>query len=189
MMKKSSFSQHIPLLALALGSLALIVCCTHFVLEKTEQNNKTFALADMQSVMDAQKLKWLTRMKEGETALVLEESKTFPAKLDQVLKTLAIRENVIILDKLTLDSGKTRDAVKVLNAIGVTKSAIVVTRDVVESVKRATNNIPKVELSPAELLSVYDVVKADKCIFTEEAIMAVQDKYFMTVEGEVEDNE
>ena len=97
--------------------------------------------------------------------------------------------DVIILDKLTLDSGKTRDAVKVLNAIGVTKSAIVVTRDVVESVKRATNNIPKVELSPAELLSVYDVVKADKCIFTEEAIMAVQDKYFMTVEGEVEDNE
>lgn len=97
--------------------------------------------------------------------------------------------NVIILDKLTLDSGKTRDAVKVLNAIGVTKSAIVVTRDVVESVKRAINNIPKVELSPAELLSVYDVVKADKCIFTEEAIMAVQDKYFMTVEGEVEDNE
>lgn len=97
--------------------------------------------------------------------------------------------DVIILDKLTLDSGKTRDAVKVLNAIGVTKSAIVVTRDVVESVKRAINNIPKVELSPAELLSVYDVVKADKCIFTEEAIMAVQDKYFMTVEGEVEDNE
>ena len=97
--------------------------------------------------------------------------------------------DVIILDKLTLDSGKTRDAVKVLNAIGVTKSAIVVTRDVVESVKHAINNIPKVELSPAELLSVYDVVKADKCIFTEEAIMAVQDKYFMTVEGEVEDNE
>ena len=97
--------------------------------------------------------------------------------------------DVIILDKLTLDSGKTRDAVKVLNAIGVTKSAIVVTRDVVESVKRAINNIPKVELSPAELLSVYDVVKADKCIFTIEAIMAVQDKYFMTVEGEVEDNE
>ena len=97
--------------------------------------------------------------------------------------------DVIILDKLTLDSGQTRDAVKVLNAIGVTKSAIVVTRDVVESVKRAINNIPKVELSPAELLSVYDVVKADKCIFTEEAIMAVQDKYFMTVEGEVEDIE
>ena len=106
MMKKSSFSQHIPLLALALGSLALIVCCTHFVLKKTGQNNKTFALADMQSVMDAQKLKWLTRMKEGETALVLEESKTFPAKLDQVLKTLAVRENVIILDKKAVVAGK-----------------------------------------------------------------------------------
>ena len=105
-MKKSSFTQHIPLLALALGSLALIVCCTHFVLEKTGQNNKTFALADMQSVMDAQKLKWLTRMKEGETALVLEESKTFPAKLDQVLKTLAVRENVIILDKKAVVAGK-----------------------------------------------------------------------------------
>ena len=105
-MKKSSFTQHIPLLALALASLALIVCCTHFVLEKTGQNNKIFALADMQSVMDAQKLKWLTRMKEGETALVLEESKTFPSKLDQVLKTLAIRENVIILDKKAVVAGK-----------------------------------------------------------------------------------
>ena len=106
MIKKSSFTQHIPLLALALASLALIVCCTHFVLEKTGQKDKTFALADMQSVMDAQKLKWLTRMKEGETALVLEESKTFPAKLDQVLKTLAIRENVIILDKKSVVAGK-----------------------------------------------------------------------------------
>lgn len=106
MMKKSSFSQHIPLLALVVGSLALIVCCTHFVLEKTEQKDKTFALADMQSVMDAQKLKWLTRMKEGETALVLEESKVFPSKLDQVLKTLAVRKNVIILDKKAVVAGK-----------------------------------------------------------------------------------
>ena len=97
--------------------------------------------------------------------------------------------DVIILDKLTLDSGKTRDAVKILDAIGVKKSALLVTRDVAESVKRATGNIPKLVLSPADLLSVYDVVKADKCIFTEEAIMAVQDKYYMTVEGEVEDNE
>ena len=106
MMKKSSFTQHIPLLALVLGSLALLVSCTHFVLEKTGPKDKTFALADMESVMDAQKLKWLTRMKEGETALVLEESKAFPAKLDQVLKTLAIRENVIILDKKAVVAGK-----------------------------------------------------------------------------------
>lgn len=106
MMKKSSFTQHIPLLAFALGSLAIIVCSTHFVLDRTGQKDKTFALADMQSVMDAQKLKWLTRMKEGETALVLEESKAFPAKLDQVLKTLAIRENVIILDKKAVVAGK-----------------------------------------------------------------------------------
>lgn len=105
-MKKSSFTQHIPLLALALGSLALIVCSTYFVLERIGQKDKTFALADMQSVMDAQKLKWLTRMKEGETALVLEESKAFPEKLDQVLKTLAIRENVIILDKKAVVAGK-----------------------------------------------------------------------------------
>lgn len=106
MMKKSSFTQHIPLLALALGSLALILSCANFVLDRTEQKDKTFALADMQSVMDAQKLKWLTRMKEGETALVLEESKAFPSKLDQVLKTLAVRENVIILDKKALVAGK-----------------------------------------------------------------------------------
>lgn len=106
MMKKSSFTQHIPLLALALGSLALILSCANFVLEKTGQKDKTFALADMQSVMDAQKLKWLTRMKEGETALVLEESKAFPSKLDQVLKTLAVRENVIILDKKAVVAGK-----------------------------------------------------------------------------------
>ena len=106
MMKKSSFTQHIPLLALVVGSLALIVCCTHFVLEKTGQKGKTFALADMQSVMDAQKLKWLTRMKEGETALVLEESKAFPAKLEKKKKTLAIRENVIILDKKAVVAGK-----------------------------------------------------------------------------------
>lgn len=106
MMKNSSFTQHIPLLALVLGSLALLVSCTHFVLEKTGPKDKTFALADMESVMDAQKLKWLTRMKEGETALVLEESKAFPAKLDQVLKTLAIRENVIILDKKAVVAGK-----------------------------------------------------------------------------------
>ena len=45
-------------------------------------------------------------MKEGETALVLEESKAFPEKLTQVLKTLAIRENVIILDKKTVVAGK-----------------------------------------------------------------------------------
>lgn len=106
MMKKSSFTQHIPLLALALGSLALILSCANFVLDRTGQKDKTFALADMESVMDAQKLKWLTRMKEGETALVLEESKAFPTKLDQVLKTLAIRENVIILDKKAVVAGK-----------------------------------------------------------------------------------
>ena len=106
MMKKSSFTQHIPLLALTLGSLALILSCANFVLDRTGQKERTFALADMQSVMDAQKLKWLTRMKEGETTLVLEESKAFPSKLDQVLKTLAVRENVIILDKKAVVAGK-----------------------------------------------------------------------------------
>lgn len=66
---------------------------------------KSITTADMQFIMDAQKLHWVKRMKEGDTSQVLVDSKAFRQKLDAILAQIAREKNTVIIDKNALVAG------------------------------------------------------------------------------------
>lgn len=66
---------------------------------------QTIAVADMQSIMDAQKLAWLQRMRLGEKSQVIASSREFQDKLEGVLNDITVKSNTVIFDKNALIAG------------------------------------------------------------------------------------
>lgn len=109
----------------------------------------------------------------------------FSKKVNKKVKELALKsalstrfdeKNVIVLDDLAV-APKTQEMVKVLEALKVTKSALIVTDVANENVVLAARNLQNVETSHADVLSTYDVVTNEKLIITKSAIKKIEEAY------------
>ena len=105
MISKEFLTRYSKNVSLVLSMSALVMAATTLVFLFKNQNSTAIATADIQAVMDAQKLVWVQRMKTGEGTLVLNDSRNFQRKLEQVLARLAQDGNVVILDKNALVAG------------------------------------------------------------------------------------
>ena len=92
-------------IAVLLSAHALGLSLATLYLVKANETQH-IATADMQTIMDSQKLIWVKRMKEGGTTQVLKESGEFQQKLESVLAQIANDENVVIVDKNALVAGQ-----------------------------------------------------------------------------------
>ena len=96
--------------------------------------------------------------------------------LKSVLSAKAAEGNVIVVDGLELGEIKTKAMVNFLNAVEAGKKSVVVTNEVNENVVKSARNIPGVTTTTAKILSVYDIVNADKFI-VDKAAMAVMEVF------------
>ena len=83
---------------------------------------------------------------------------------------------IIVFDELTLDAPKTKEMVKVMNAVE-SKNALIVLPEREEVVARAANNIPNVETTLATTLSVYDILKHKNLILTKDALAKIEEVF------------
>jgi large subunit ribosomal protein L4 len=86
-------------------------------------------------------------------------------------------KQIIVLEDLTLDQGKTVEMTKILKALGVEGKALVVTNDVNANVRRAINTLPNIYAAQWNTLNVYDIMNYDKFIITREAVTKVEEVY------------
>lgn len=105
MISKEFLTRYSKNVSLVLSMTALVMAATTLVFLFKNQNSTVIATADIQAVMDAQKLVWVKRMKAGEGTQVLNDSRDFQRKLEQVLARLAQDGNVVILDKNAFVAG------------------------------------------------------------------------------------
>lgn len=84
--------------ALALSIAAMYLSAGH--------TPSRIATADMQMILDSQKLLWVKRMKEGDANAVLKDSGKFQQKLQFILNDIAKDNNVVIIDKSALIAGR-----------------------------------------------------------------------------------
>ena len=105
MISKEFLTRYSKNVSLVLSMTALVMAATTLVFLFKNQNSTVIATADIQAVMDAQKLVWVQRMKAGEGTQVLNDSRDFQRKLEQVLARLAQDGNVVILDKNAFVAG------------------------------------------------------------------------------------
>ena len=84
---------------------------------------------------------------------------------------------VTVLDKLVLADAKTKEMVKVLTALKLDKSVLVLTTDNDAAVIRAAGNIPSVKTLACSQINVYDVVAYNRVLATTEAIKKIEEAY------------
>jgi len=110
----------------------------------------------------------------------------FSKKVNKEAKRVAFRsaistkladKELIILENLDIKDAKTKTMVEVLKNLNVDRTAVIVTKDANENVLRASGNLQSVEVTNADLLSVYDIVKCDKLVVTADAIKSIEEAY------------
>ena len=85
--------------------------------------------------------------------------------------------NLIVLKELDLSEYKTKEIVKVLEALGADRKALIVMPEKNDMVIRSAANIPGVKTALVNTLNVYDILNADKFIVIEGAVAQIEEVY------------
>jgi large subunit ribosomal protein L4 len=86
-----------------------------------------------------------------------------------------LRENaLIILEDAKLDAPKTKGLVEKLGKLGLDKALIIDGPEVDENFKRASKNVPGVQVMASAGANVYDILRLEKLVLTRAAVEALE---------------
>ena len=84
-------------------------------------------------------------------------------------------KEIIALDKLNLESNKTKEMLEILKNIKADKNILIVTDNLTDNLILASRNIPKVVLLTVSEINVLDLMAADNLVITTDAIKMVEE--------------
>ena len=90
------------------------------------------------------------------------------------LSTMMAEKAIIVVDDMAIEP-KTKEAVKVLEALKANRNVTVVTDGVNENALRAFSNLADVEVTTADILNTYDLVSSDYVVITKDAIKKIEE--------------
>src|SRR5688572_9188580 len=108
-------------------------------------------------------------------------SKNIPRKTKQLALRKALTErlnagDVVVVDDFKLSSPKTKGFIDVLKKLEVSGTALVVAPTVEQNLRLATRNLQKVEVTTADDLNTYQVLRSDKLLFTRPAFEKLEER-------------
>ncbi|GAA0062047.1 50S ribosomal protein L4 [Clostridium sp. CTA-1] len=83
---------------------------------------------------------------------------------------------MIVVDDIKLETPKTKEVVKMLNAFDA-KKTLIITNNSEENVYKSARNIEGVQIIPVNNINVYDVLKYDKVVITKDAVSKIEEVY------------
>jgi large subunit ribosomal protein L4 len=89
------------------------------------------------------------------------------------LSTKLQKKNLLILDQFELEQIKTKEFIKVIDALNV-QNALIVTNEKNETLELASRNVPTVKVLRSEGLNVYDILKYENLILLESSINTIE---------------
>ncbi|MDR9756795.1 MAG: 50S ribosomal protein L4 [Thermoanaerobacterales bacterium] len=95
--------------------------------------------------------------------------------LKSALSARAEEGNLIVIEELQLPEPKTKEAVKLLESLNVTGTALLVAHEEQPEFMRAVRNIPGISYQKVDSLNVYDVLAVDKVIMTKLAVAKIEE--------------
>lgn len=122
---------------------------------------------------------------KGGGVIFAPKSRDYSKKVNKKVKALAMRSvfsakvqdnELRVLNQLVMDVPKTKEMIAVLNNINAQKALIVLPENN-EAIIRSANNIPKVATTTVNELNVYDMLKYDVLIMTQEALQKIEEVY------------
>ena len=97
--------------------------------------------------------------------------------MKSALSAKAAAGEIIVIDSIKMDSIKTKDFRAFLNAGKADGKSLVVTPAKAEIVVKSARNIPGVETSMANLINVYDILKAKYLVLDKEALTVIEEVF------------
>lgn len=97
--------------------------------------------------------------------------------MKSALSAKAQESEMIVVDALALQEAKTKNVIKMLEALGVQKKALIVTKEADPMMVRASSNIQGVKTTFVGSLNVYDILNCDRIIFAKDAVESVEEVY------------
>ena len=111
--------------------------------------------------------------------------RSYRYRLNKKLKRLALKSalsdkaasgNLLVVDDMKLDEIKTKSIKAFLDAVNAGKT-VFVTPEVNENVYKSARNIPGVSTTTATILSVYDIVNAEKLVIDQKALAIIEEVF------------
>lgn len=93
------------------------------------------------------------------------------------LSTKVKENSIVVVDKLVFDEPKTKKMIQTLNALNINNKTLVVTADGDMNVTKSARNIPGVKPVRADFVNVYDLLKYDTLLITEDAVRRVEEVF------------
>jgi large subunit ribosomal protein L4 len=94
----------------------------------------------------------------------------------QALSLASGANKVAVIEDIVSKEGKTADLVKLLNKIEANRNVLIVVETKTPELLRAAKNLQTVKVVSAGYVTVYDVLNADKVVFTNGALKQVTDR-------------
>ena len=104
---------------------------------------------------------------------------SIPKSMRKVAMTSALTSKVadmVVLEDLTFEAPKTKEAVKMLNAFEA-KKTLIITAEVNKNVYKSARNIEGVTVMPVNNINVYDLLNCKTLMITKEAVNKIEEVY------------
>ena len=97
--------------------------------------------------------------------------------LKSALSSKAAENGIVVIDELKVDEIKTKAFKGFLDKIGVSGKALVITKDVDETVIKSARNIPGITTTIATILSTYQILNNSKLVVDKAALEKIEEVY------------
>ncbi|ANP47808.1 50S ribosomal protein L4 [Candidatus Viadribacter manganicus] len=97
--------------------------------------------------------------------------------LRHALSAKANAGDIVVIDALTVKDGKTSALKKSLSNLKLEKALFIAGAEVDAGVARAARNIPYIDVLPNAGLNVYDILRAEKLVLTQDAVNAIHERF------------
>lgn len=86
-------------------------------------------------------------------------------------------ENMIVLDKFSMDTIKTKEVCNLLSALNVGKKTLIVLPEKNDTVYKSARNIEGVKTTLVSTLNVYDILNCDKIVVLKDSVAKIEEVY------------
>jgi large subunit ribosomal protein L4 len=97
--------------------------------------------------------------------------------LRHALSAKANAGDIVVIDALTMKEPKTAALRTSLGKLKLEKALFIAGAEVDANVARAARNIPHLDVLPNAGLNVYDILRADKLVLTQDAVNAIHERF------------
>jgi len=97
--------------------------------------------------------------------------------LRHALSTKAKDGGIVVIDKASLDDGKTKSLIAHFGKLGLDNALVIDGVEVEATFSRAARNIPNVDVLPVQGINVYDIMRRTKLVLTRAALDALEARF------------